>query len=98
MTESARSRTSFPEGERYCQVQPSADQRQSLGSSRLLSFNDREHQMAAARYATPAEAAAFYSVSLRTVYNWINSGALRAVRIGRTLRVDLEQFEAGEAA
>lgn len=54
--------------------------------------------MAAARYATPAEAAAFYSVSLRTVYNWINSGALRAVRIGRTLRVDLEQFEAGEAA
>lgn len=52
----------------------------------------------AARYATPAEAAVFYSVSIRTVYNWISSGALRAVRIGRTLRVDLDQFEAGEAA
>ena len=52
----------------------------------------------AARYASPAEAATFYSVSLSTIYNWINSGALKAVRIGRTLRVDLDQFDAGEAA
>ena len=51
----------------------------------------------AAHYATPAEAAAFYSVSLRTVYSWISSGSLKAVRIGRTLRVDLDQFEDGES-
>lgn len=43
------------------------------------------------QHVTPAEAAKLLSVAKLTVYNWIKSGKLPAVRLGgKTLRIELD--------
>ncbi len=47
-------------------------------------------------YYTCEEIAKMFRVSLRTVYNWIYSGRLPAIKIGRDYRItddDITQFE-----
>jgi len=47
-------------------------------------------------YYTCKEIAKMFRVSLRTVYNWIYSGRLPAIKIGRDYRItddDIKQFE-----
>ncbi len=48
-------------------------------------------------YNTCEEVAKTFRVTLRTVYNWIYSGRLPAIKIGRDYRItddDIRQFEA----
>ncbi len=46
------------------------------------------------RFLTPSEIAETLTLAPATVYNLINSGELKAARIGRSLRVDPQDFEA----
>lgn len=41
-------------------------------------------------YVAPTEFAAYLCVSTRCVYHWISKGALRAVKIERTVRIPIE--------
>lgn len=43
----------------------------------------------------PDEVAALWSVSVRTVYRWIDLGILEAVKKGGTVRVPREKAEKG---
>jgi excisionase family DNA binding protein len=45
------------------------------------------------RFLTPEEVADLLRISRRTVYNWLRSGQLPALRIGRIWRVRLEDIE-----
>ena len=38
-------------------------------------------------YLTPAEASTILRVDLRTVYEWLRSGKIKAVQFGRTWRI-----------
>lgn len=38
-------------------------------------------------YMTPYEAAEIFGVTFRTIYNWVRSGKLRAVKIGKQWRI-----------
>jgi excisionase family DNA binding protein len=44
-------------------------------------------------YYTPEEIAARYKITRQAVYNWITSGRLRAIKLGRSLRIPREAFE-----
>ena len=47
------------------------------------------------RVYTPAQVAEELNVSQQSIYNWIASGRLRAIRVGRHWRIraaDLEEF------
>jgi len=47
---------------------------------------------------TPSEVAAYYSVSRSAVYEWINSGKLKAVKVaGKTIRIPREALKDIEA-
>ena len=48
----------------------------------------------ARRWISPRETAEYLDCHLQTVYAWIDSGKLPAVRIGRSVRVDLRALEA----
>ena len=43
----------------------------------------------------PDEVAAFWSVSVKTIYRWIDLGILEAVKKGGTVRVPREDAEKG---
>lgn len=43
----------------------------------------------------PDEVAAFWSVSVKTIYRWIDLGILEAVKKGGTIRVPREGAERG---
>ncbi len=46
-------------------------------------------------FYTPAEVAALLKTTRRTVYNWIEKGNLKTLRVGRLVRIskaDLEEF------
>ena len=43
----------------------------------------------------PDEVAAFWSVSVKTIYRWIDLGILEAVKKGGTVRVPRENAEKG---
>jgi excisionase family DNA binding protein len=43
----------------------------------------------------PDEVARFWSVSVKTVYRWIDIGILDAVKKGGTVRIDRESAEKG---
>ena len=43
----------------------------------------------------PDEVAAFWSVSVKTIYRWIDLGILKAVKKGGTVRVPREDAEKG---
>jgi excisionase family DNA binding protein len=43
------------------------------------------------RFVAPVDFAAYLLVSPRVVYHWIAKGALRAVRIERTVRIPIEE-------
>ena len=43
----------------------------------------------------PDEVAAFWSVSVKTIYRWIDIGILDAVKKGGTIRVPKENAEKG---
>jgi len=47
------------------------------------------------KYLTPHEVAAFYSLSIKTLYGWISEGKVDAERIGpsRVLRIKREVAE-----
>lgn len=45
------------------------------------------------RFLTPEEVADLLRVSRRTVYNWLRSGQLPAIRIGKVWRVRREDIE-----
>lgn len=45
------------------------------------------------RFLTPEEVAGLLRVSRRTVYNWLRSGQLPALRIGKVWRVRREDIE-----
>lgn len=52
-------------------------------------------------YLTPSQVADIYKVSERTVYRWIDTGELRHVRVGGTVRIPrsaLAEREAEEAS
>ena len=42
---------------------------------------------------TIQEVADMFHVTRKTVYNWINAGRLRAMRVGGTLRVDQAEID-----
>lgn len=46
----------------------------------------------------PDEVARYYSVSVRTIYDWIDSGQIKAVRIagGKLLRIKREEAAAAQ--
>ena len=44
-------------------------------------------------YLWPIEVARYFSVSRSTVYNWINSGLLRAHKIGKLWRIPRAEVE-----
>lgn len=46
------------------------------------------------RWITPRETAEYLDCHLMTVYAWIDSGRIPAVRIGRSVRIDLRALEA----
>jgi excisionase family DNA binding protein len=52
----------------------------------------------ARRWITVQEAAEFTCLRLRTVRDMISCGVIRAVRLGRSIRVDLQAFEKRDAA
>jgi excisionase family DNA binding protein len=39
------------------------------------------------KYLRPDEVAAFWSVSVKTIYRWVDMGVLEAVKVGGCLRV-----------
>ncbi len=39
------------------------------------------------KYFTPEEIAEKYKVSKATVYNWIQKGKLKAIRLGKSVRI-----------
>lgn len=41
----------------------------------------------------PDEVAKYYDVSVRTVYFWIRTGQLEAVKVGRLLRIPLQKIK-----
>jgi excisionase family DNA binding protein len=41
----------------------------------------------------PAEVAAYFSLSTKTIYGWIDQGKLEAVKIGGTIRITREAVE-----
>jgi excisionase family DNA binding protein len=43
----------------------------------------------------PDEVAAFWSVSVKTIYRWIDMGILEAVKKGGTVRIPREKAEKG---
>ena len=45
------------------------------------------------RFLTPEEVADLLRVSRRTVYNWLRSGQLPALRIGKVWRIRREDIE-----
>lgn len=45
------------------------------------------------RFLTPEEVADLLRVSRRTVYNWLRSGQLPAIRIGKVWRVRREDID-----
>jgi excisionase family DNA binding protein len=45
----------------------------------------------------PDEVAAFWSVSVKTIYRWIDMGILEAVKKGGTVRVPRENAERGKS-
>ena len=45
------------------------------------------------RFLTPEEVADLLRVSRRTDYNWLRSGQLPAIRIGKVLRVRREDID-----
>lgn len=47
-----------------------------------------------AEYYLPREVAARLRISVRTVYQWIDDGVLPAVKVGGTVRIPVEPFEA----
>lgn len=50
---------------------------------------------------TPEEIAARYSVTKQTVWSWLRSGVLPAIRVGRIYRIrpcDIETFETNQLA
>lgn len=44
-------------------------------------------------YLRPDEVAKYWSVSKRTIYVWIETGKLKAVKIGRLLRIPRQEVE-----
>ena len=44
-------------------------------------------------YYRPDEVAIYFSISRRTVYTWIETGKLEAVKVGKMLRVPREALE-----
>lgn len=46
-------------------------------------------------YYTPIEAAAALSVDRRTIYNWIRSNSLKAIRFGKSWRIPRTEIERG---
>lgn len=56
--------------------------------------------MSETKYVPVAEVADLFGVSRETVHAWTRGGLIRAVRIGRTVRIprsELERLEAGAA-
>ena len=46
-----------------------------------------------AKHVSPEEAAEYLVVPRRTVYHWIDKGALQAVRVGGLLRIKTEELQ-----
>lgn len=44
-------------------------------------------------YYRPDEVAIYFSISRRTVYRWIETGKIEAVKVGKMLRVPREALE-----
>jgi excisionase family DNA binding protein len=44
----------------------------------------------------PDEVAAFWSVSVKTIYRWIDIGVLEAVKKGGTIRIPRDNAEKGK--
>lgn len=44
-------------------------------------------------YYRPDEVAIYFSISRRTVYRWIETGKIKAVKVGKMLRVSREALE-----
>ena len=44
-------------------------------------------------YYRPDEVAIYFSISRRTVYRWIETGKIEAVKVGKMLRVSREALE-----
>ena len=44
----------------------------------------------------PDEVAAFWRVSVKTVYRWVEMGVMDGVKKGGTLRIEREEAEKGE--
>ena len=55
-----------------------------------MDFNGR-------RWISPLEASKYLDCHLMTIYGWIDSGKIPAVKIGRTVRVDFRALENGLA-
>ena len=47
------------------------------------------------RFYTPKEISVLYSLHLQSVYSMIARGIIPAVRIGRSVRVDIQALQAG---
>lgn len=43
------------------------------------------------KYVRPQQLAVYVDIPLRTIYHHINKGALRAVKIGKTLRIPIDE-------
>jgi excisionase family DNA binding protein len=50
------------------------------------------------KYLRPDEVAAFWRVSVKTVYRWIDLGIIDGVKKGGTVRIEREEAEKGEKA
>ena len=48
-----------------------------------MSANSKQHSL----YLTPLEAAEILRVDRRTIYEWLRSGKIKAVRFGHTWRI-----------
>lgn len=48
------------------------------------------------KYLRPDEVAAFWRVSVKTVYRWVEMGVMDGVKKGGTLRISKEDAEKGE--
>lgn len=44
-------------------------------------------------YYRPDEVAIYFSINRRTVYRWIETGKIEAVKVGKMLRVSREALE-----
>ncbi len=49
------------------------------------------------KYLRPDEVAAFWRVSVKTIYRWIDLGILPGVKKGGTLRIPREDAEKGKS-